>query len=235
MLGGARRPVEMTDKLENYLLRSVPNEQLAEGADLIGDEITEGAHTRSPAHVAVDEEIERQSERRYIIKQANEIRLVLYGNHRKWRDARPRFDGKHYRRSTGAARRNTSMRGGGLHPPRGSMVGNGTVELDHVMHIDIFHRLRRATSLNIGTAGKYRPRHLGDLARHKRVVLRHGGAEGNVGLAFGKIEDSIDHYQLDAKPGIAAMKQVKQRRPHHSITRSLRTCHAYGTDKFGVA
>ena len=234
-LGGARRPAKMIDNLENYLLRSVPNQQLAEGADLIGDEITEGAHTRSPAHVAVDEEIERQSELWYLIEQANQIRVVLYRNHRKRRDPRTRFDGKYQRRRTGAARRDTRMRSGRLHPPRGSMVDNGTVELDHVMLIDIFHRLRRASPLDIGAAGKHCPRHLGDLARHECVIMRYGRAEGDVGFAFGKIEDSIDHHELHAEPGIAAMKQVQQRRPHHSIARGLGTCHAYGTDKFGVA
>ena len=190
-LGRTRRLLLGQNGVAHNLLAPIrlPNQQLSEGADLIGDEITEGAHTRCPAHVTMDEQIERQSELRYLVEQANQIRLVLYGNHRKWRDARARFDGKHERGRTGAACRNTSMRGDRPHPPRGSMVGNGTVELDHVMLVDIFHRLRRASPLYVRTAGKHRPRHLRDLARHKRVVLRHSGAEGDVGLAFGKIED----------------------------------------------
>lgn len=67
---------------------SPSDQQLAEGADLGCDEVTERAHARFAPHIAMDKEIKRQSKIGYLIEQANQIRLVLCGDHRERRDAR---------------------------------------------------------------------------------------------------------------------------------------------------
>jgi len=96
------------------------------------------------------------------------------------------------------------------------------------MAVQVFHIVRTAIPLHIGTAGIHSPGRISDLAANEGFVSGLAESDGDVGFTFRQIEEPFADYQLGPQSRIACMKGIDEWGLSEASRQARSAGHAHG-------
>ena len=129
---------------------------------------------------------------------AHEIGLGVTDGQGQRREAHPRLRGMDQPENAVVARGEMRVRRDATQPDRGAMTRQAVVEADEGVAREILDPPGRAALFEIPSTGVNGPERIADLAAHEFAIPGIARTQGDIGLAFHQVEETIAHHELDA-------------------------------------